>query len=150
MRLYRRTETTIQLYSALIWYAKYIPNNYYYNYKLTSRKVSRLNEVDDLNKENVAYGTLGEKRMKNYSVKPAFRISMANHSIWIPIFDDTVVERKKSTIGILRTYLKSYINNAFLQHMFVAKSFMAEIKLACQRQIKMTFISSKYPKNVGA
>lgn len=58
--------------------------------------------------------------------------------------------KKKSIIGILRTYLKSYINNAFLQHMFVAKSFKAEIKLACLRQIKMTFISSKYPKDVGA
>lgn len=34
--------------------------------------------------------------------------------------------------------------------MFVAKSFKAEIKLACLRQIKMTFISSKYPKDVGA
>lgn len=43
----------------------------------------------------------GIKRTKNYSVKPAFRISMANHFIWIPIFGDTVVERKKSIIGIL-------------------------------------------------
>lgn len=34
--------------------------------------------------------------------------------------------------------------------MFVAKSFMPEIKLACQRQIKMTFIFSKYPKDVGS
>lgn len=75
---------------------------------------------------------------------------MANHSIWILSFGDTVVERKKSIIGILRTYLKSCINNAFLQHMFVAKSLMVEIKQACQRQIKMTFISSKYPKDVGA